>query len=423
MAMTIAERILARAGGKDTVKPGEVIDAKVDLAMSHDSTAMVIKQFGKIGAKKVWDPESIVVILDHRVPANTVESADAHKLIRRVTGHQDIRLFYDVGMGICHLIMVEHGHVIPGQLIVGTDSHCTTYGALGAVGTGIGATEMAGVWATGTLWLKVPETVQIKYNGSLPDAVSGKDIALYTIGQLGVEYANYKSIEYTGEITSGLDIEDRISICNMSVEMGAKFSTVAFDEKTKRFYSERFPSHLKTATENAVLPDDDAVYSEIREFDLSEMEPQVACPSNVDNVVPVSQVAGTEINQVLLGTCTNGTLKDFEIASKILKGSKIHKNVRMYVVPGSRKVYLECLRSGCIESLIEAGCVLLNPGCGPCFGAHQGLLAPGEIALTTSNRNFRGRMGSPEAKIYLASPATAAASAISGKISDPREVI
>jgi 3-isopropylmalate dehydratase large subunit len=318
--------------------------------------------------------------------------------------------------------MMEKGHVSPGELIVGTDSHSTSYGALGALGTGIGATEMASVWATGELWLKIPETVKIVYNGTKPGTVYGKDIILHTIGKLGVEHANYKAIEFAGEVTSELGIDDRISICNMSVEMGAKFATVPFDNKTEGFFRANFPDHLDKLNKDNLTADDGVKYADTREFDITDLEPQVACPPSVGDVKPVNEVAGVEFQQALLGTCTNGSLTDLEVAAKYLMGSKIHRNVRMYVVPGSRTIYLEALKKGLIETFVEAGCVILNPGCGPCMGSHQGLLAPGEVALSTSNRNFRGRMGSPEAKIYLASPATVAASALSGSITAPWEV-
>jgi 3-isopropylmalate/(R)-2-methylmalate dehydratase large subunit len=422
MAMTLAEKTIARASDLPSVKPGEVAVAKIEKAMSHDSTAMVLRRFGQLGAKSVWDPDRIIVVLDHRVPASTIESASAHKIIRKVVSHQNIKNFYDVGEGICHNIMIERGHVAPGELIVGTDSHSTTYGALGALGTGIGATEMAGVWATGKLWFKVPETIKISYNGDLPEMAYGKDIALYTIGKLGVEFANYKAIEYTGDSISKMPVEGRLTLCNMSVEMGAKFSTVPFDEITKQYLKEHMPSILESVAEKNLLPDPEADYTEMREFDISDLKPQVACPNNVDNVKPVEDVTDTEIHQAFLGACTNGHLTDLEVASKFLKDKKIHENVRMYVTPATRNIYLEALKKGIIEIFINAGCVVLNPGCGPCIGTHQGLLAPGETAISSSNRNFRGRMGSPDAKIYLASPATVAASALFGVITDPRGV-
>ena len=419
---TIAEKVLARASGEDDLSPGKIVNASVDRAMSHDTTALVLKQFGQIGAGKIWDPDRVVVVLDHRVPANTVESAHSHTLVRKVVKHQGIKTFYDVGEGIGHILMMEKGHVIPGELIVATDSHTTSYGALGALGTGIGATEMASVWATGELWLKVPPTIKISYRGKLPGNISGKDLILHTLGKLGAEFANYKALEFSGEVTRALPVDDRITICNMSVEMGAKFATVPYDSITEEFFRTNFPQVPDNIDKNILQADPDAEYHDFREFDISGLEPQVACPPSVDDVKPAGDVAGIEFQQALLGTCTNGSLSDLEIASKYLKGNRIHKNVRMYVVPGSRKIYLDALRKGLIEIFIRSGCVILNPGCGPCMGAHLGLLAPGEVALSTSNRNFRGRMGSPEAKIYLASPATVAASALSGTITPPWEV-
>jgi 3-isopropylmalate/(R)-2-methylmalate dehydratase large subunit len=390
--------------------------------MSHDTTALVIKQFGLIGSKKVWDPEKISVILDHRVPANTIESADAHKLIRRVLRHQAITNFHDIGEGICHLVMLEKGYVQPGQLIIGTDSHSTTYGALGAFGTGVGATEMAAVWATGELWLKVPESIKINLTGEKPKNITGKDIILHTIGKLGVDRANYKAVEFITEKTGGITIDDRISICNMSVEMGAKCGMFPFDEVTEEYYKSNHPSLMGMISKESYHSDPDAKYSEVMDINIGDLEPQVATPHNVNNVKPAGEAAGVEIDQALLGTCTNGTLSDLETAAGYIKGNQVHKNVRMIVVPGTRRIYLEAMKKGLLEVFVEAGAVVLSPGCGPCMGAHQGLLGSGEVAVSSSNRNFRGRMGSPEAEIYLASPATVAASAVAGKLTDPRGV-
>jgi 3-isopropylmalate/(R)-2-methylmalate dehydratase large subunit len=422
MKMTIAEKVLARKSGSESVKAGDIVVAEVDKAMSHDSTAMVAKSFDEIGKDNVWDPQRLIVVLDHRVPANTVESASAHKLIRSVVNSHGLEHFYDVGSGICHMLMMEQGHVIPGELIVGTDSHSTSYGALGALGTGIGATEMAAVWSFGELWMKVPETIKISLSGKKPADITGKDIALHILGKLGVEHANYRSIEFSGEMVSELKVEDRISLCNMSVEMGAKFSIFPFDSITKDFFKNVHPGIKLEPDENELHSDSGALLHAVHEFDLTDLKPQVACPGNVDRIKPVTEVAGTKFHQALLGTCTNSTLRDLETAARHLKDKTIHKDVRMYVVPGTRKIYLDALKSGLIEIFLEAGCTLLNPGCGPCMGAHQGLLAPGEVALSTSNRNFKGRMGSPEAEIYLASPATVAASALTGVITDPGEV-
>ncbi|UCH89547.1 MAG: 3-isopropylmalate dehydratase large subunit [Thermoplasmata archaeon] len=423
MPMTIAQKTLALKSNNKSVEAGDIVVANADRAMSHDSTALVVKQFEKLGIDKVWDNERIIVVLDHRVPANTIESASSHKAIRDFVQKQEIKNFYDVGFGICHTLMTEQGHVKPGELILGTDSHTTTYGALGAVSTGIGATEMAALWATGQIWLKVPETIRIRYDGNKASNVFGKDIMLYTLGKLGVDFANYKAIEYAGNIIPELSIEDRITICNMSVEMGAKFGTFPFDDITNKHYSKRYPHLLEGIDFNSLQPDPDAKYSEERVFDLNELTPQIAVPNNVDNVKAVSEVAGKKFHQALLGTCTNSTLKDLEVAAAYLKGNRIHHDIRMYVVPGSRQIYLDALKKGLIEIFIESGCIILNPGCGPCMGAHQGLLAPGEVALSTSNRNFKGRMGSYEAEIYLASPATVAASALTGAITEPQEVV
>jgi len=422
MSDTIAQKILARASGNNSVDPGEIVMAAVDRAMSHDTTALVIKQFGQIGAKRVWDPEKITVVLDHRVPANTVESADAHKLIRRVLEHQGIMNFHDVGEGICHLVMMEKGYVQPGRLIVGTDSHSTTYGALGALGTGVGATEMAAIWATGELWLKVPETIKIVFKGEKPKSITGKDLILHVIGKLGVDYANYRAVEFYADRNDLLAIDDRISICNMSVEMGAKCGIVPYDGVTENYFKNNHSSLVHEIKREDLLADKDAKYCRENEFEIGSLEPQIAEPHNIDNVKTVHELAGIKIHQALLGTCTNGTLMDLKLAAAQLKGNVVHKHVRMIVVPGTRNIYLEALKLGLIQSFMEAGAVVLSPGCGPCMGAHQGLLAPEEVAISSSNRNFRGRMGSPDAEIYLASPATVAASAVRGEISVPEEV-
>lgn len=418
MSLTISEKILARASGKSSVEAGEIVDANVDLAMSHDNAALVSDVFKQIGVEKVWNPDKIVIVLDHRTPANIIKAAEAHKNIRKFVRDQGIRNFYDVGEGICHQVLPERGYVKPGMLIVGTDSHTTTYGAFGAFSTGIGATEMACVWATGKLWLKVPETIKMVIRGKLQDMVTAKDLILYIIGEIGSDGADYKAIEFYGETVESLSVSSRMTISNQAMEAGAKAAIVPPDNRTLDYLKDRVKGKMKL-----VYADEDANYEDVLEFDISDLEPQVACPHAVDNVKPVSEVAGIEIDQAVLGSCTNGRLEDLEIAAKILKGRKVSSNVRMIVIPASREVYLEALKKGYIEIFLRAGATIINPGCGPCLGAHQGVLAGGERAITSTNRNFKGRMGSPDSEIYLASPATVAISAVKGKISDPREVL
>ena len=418
MGMTISEKILARASGKERVEAGEIIEANVDLAMSHDNAALVSKIFKEIGVDKVWDSDKIAIILDHRAPANIIKAAEAHKSIREFIRGQGIKNFYDVGEGICHQVVPEKGYVKPGMLIVGTDSHTTTYGAFGAFSTGIGATEMACVWATGKLWLKVPETIKMVINGKLQEMVTAKDVILHIIGEIGSDGANYKAIEFYGETVKNFSVSSRMTISNQAMEAGAKAAIVPPDEKTINYLRNRVRGEIEP-----VYSDGDANYESEMEFDVSDLEPQVACPHTVDNVKPVSEVEGIEIDQAVLGSCTNGRLEDLEIAAKILKGKRIAPGVRMIVIPASREIYLEALKRGYIEIFLRAGATIINPGCGPCLGAHQGVLASGERAISSTNRNFRGRMGSPDSEVYLASPATVAASAIEGKIVDPRRVV
>ena len=415
--MTISEKILAKSADKNRVEPGEIIDAKVDMAMSHDNAALVSKVFGEIGIKNVWNPEKIVIILDHRVPANNIKAAEAHKKIRDFIRKQKIKHFYDAGEGICHQVMIEKGHARPGMLVVGTDSHTTTYGAIGVFSTGIGATEMAAVWATGKLWLKVPETIRINISGNPPKLVTSKDIILHIIGKIKSDGANYKAIEFYGETIDKMSIESRLTMSNQSMEAGAKAAIIPPDSKTIEYVKSRTKESF-----DIVKADNDAKYEEILDFDVTDLEPMVACPHTVDNVKPVREVAGLEINQAVLGSCTNGRLEDLELAAKIIDGKNVHKNVRMIVVPASREIYLKAIEKGFIQKFVKAGAMVINPGCGPCLGAHQGILASGERAITSTNRNFRGRMGSPDSEIYLASPATVVASAIRGEITDPRDL-
>lgn len=417
MGKTFVEKILGKKAGKEVV-PGEIVVVEPDRLMSHDNTAAISKKFKSIGIRKVAYPDRIVIILDHCVPAASEKYATNHKVIREFVKEQGIRNFFDIHNGICHQVFIEKGFALPGNLILGSDSHTTSYGAVGAFSAGIGRTEMAALYATGELWLKVPQSYKIIVTGKFPEGVSAKDLILHIIGAIGSDGAIYKSVEFTGEAISDMSVSDRIILSNMSAEMGAKNGYFATDDKTREF--------LKGKTEEEyeeIHPDEDADYKKILEFDVTNLSPQVAKPHAVDNVSPVEEVKGIKINQALLGTCTNGRLNDLESAAKILKGKKIHPDTRMLVFPASQEVMLEAMRKGILEILSEAGAVLMNPGCGPCLGAHEGTLAPGEVCISTANRNFKGRMGCKDAFVYLASPETVSASAIKGEIADPREVI
>ena len=417
--MNICEKILARTSGKKEVSPGEIVEAKVDMAMVNEITGpLAIEAFHEIGIEKVWDNQRIVMVLDHQIPADSVKSAELHKIMRKFAKEQGIQHFYDVGFGgVCHQVMVEKGHVRPGELIVGADSHTCTYGALGAFGTGIGSTEMAAVFATGRIWLKVPETIKISVTGTFQRFVTAKDLILNVIGQIGADGALYKAIEFNGPTIESLSISERMTLCNMAVEAGAKTGIINPDEKTILYVRNRTREPFKPLTS-----DFDAEYEKAIEIDVSGLEPQIACPHSVDNVKPAAEVEGTPINQAFIGSCTNGRIEDLRLAAEIIKGKKISSDVRFLVTPASQEVYLQALREGLLETFVEAGACVCNPTCGACFGGHMGLLADGEICISSSNRNFIGRMGSPRAKIYLASPATVAASAIKGEITDPRRL-
>jgi homoaconitate hydratase family protein len=367
----------------------------------------------------VWAPAKIVIALDHRAPAECEETASVHKQIRDFARQQGIKNLYDVGEGVCHQLMAEKGHVRPGNLLVGADSHTVTAGAFGAFATGIGATELAAVWATGKIWLRVPETVRITLEGRLGPWAGAMDLSLFLIGVLGAYGAEYKAIEYGGKGIRGLGIGQRMTLCNMSVEMGAKAAIIAPDALTNRYLRKWGASN----TRKIVCADADATYESELEVDMRRIRPMVACPHSVDNVKDIEEVEGTTVQQAVIGSCTNGRLEDLQAAARILKGRKIHPGVRLIVVPASRAVLLGAINDGTLKTLIEAGAVVENPGCGPCLGAHQGILAPGENCISTTSRNFQGRMGSSEAKIYLASPATVAASALKGEIADPRKVV
>jgi len=391
--------------------------------MSHENADLVRKTFQEIGARQVWDAGKIVIVLDHRVPAESEKTATTHKAIRDFVRQQGIRNFYDVGRGgICHQVLAENGHVLPGMVVVGTDSHTTTHGAFGAFAAGIGATEMAGVWTEGRLWFKVPSTIRIEVTGELRRWISAKDLILYIIGQLGADGADYRSVEFDGPVIRDLSVSGRMVLANLSMEMGAKCAFTPVDEKLLRYLARRTATVLPSEARYA--PDPDARYERVLPIDVSEVlrEPQVACPHSVDRVRPVSEVSGLAVNQAVLGSCTNGRLEDFEIAARILDGQRVHPRTRLLVIPASQEIYLESMRLGYIQKLVEAGAMVNPPGCGPCVGVHQGILAAGEVCISSTNRNFLGRMGSKDSRVYLASPAVVAASAVAGAIVHPAEV-
>ena len=415
MGKTLTEKVLGRKAGQD-VRAGEVVTVSPDYVLSHDNSAAIIKEFRKLGVKKVRAPGKIVIVLDHIVPAADEKYAQNHKSIREFVAEQGIPNFFDINAGICHQVLPEQGFALPGLIIVGSDSHTPSYGALGAFATGIGRTETACTWATDEIWLRVPETIRIDLAGRMAPGVFAKDLSLKLIGDHGAEMANYKAVEFAGPSAHDFSVGARLTLANMSAEMGAKNGYFAPDDKALKWLEGRARAPFV-----AVSSDPDASYESVLPFNLDGLEPQIACPHTVDNVKPVAAVAGKPVNQVLIGTCTNGRLEDLEAAAAIFKGRKVHRSVRVLVVPASWQVYREALRSGALAVIVDAGCVILNSGCGPCLGAHEGLLAAGEVCLSTSNRNFRGRMGHRDSEIYLASPSTAAASAVTGKITDPRE--
>ncbi|MDD5257459.1 3-isopropylmalate dehydratase large subunit [Methanothrix soehngenii] len=409
---TISQKILSRASGYDGMaEPGEIVEAEIDYAMSHDGTSVLaIRSFREMGSERVWDPDRVVVPYDHIVPANNETAADLQREVRNWAREQNISHFFDCGTGVCHQVFPEQGFALPGTLLVGADSHSCTYGAFGAFGTGVGATDMAEIYSAGRLWFRVPETIGIKVEGRLAPFVSAKDIALQVIGDLGADGATYKAVEYIGPAIEGLSISGRMTLCNLGVEMGAKAAIVPPDEKTDEWLRGRARQPY-----TQVFSDPDS-YQQQYDYDIAELEPQVAAPFRVDNVRPVSELAGLKIDQAFIGTCTNGRLEDLEAAARILKGKRVR--ARTLVIPASREVLLDALKRGIIQTLVEAGAMIGPPGCGPCLGAHMGVLAEGEVCVSTSNRNFPGRMGKG-GLVYLASPATVAASALQGRLAVP----
>jgi 3-isopropylmalate/(R)-2-methylmalate dehydratase large subunit len=422
MAQTITEKILARAAGLETAEAGDIVQAKVDLVMGTDATLpLSILELARMGAARVFDPEKVVAVIDHFAPAPNVEAATRSKMIRDFALHQGLVHCFEPGCGrsgVCHALLPELGLVLPGSVVLGGDSHTTTYGALGAFATGMGSTDIAAAMALGETWLRVPESIKFHYHGTLPKWVGGKDLILYTLGEIGVAGAIYKAMEFCGPTIEALPMSDRFTMCNMAVEAGAKNGIIAPDAETERYLSDR-----TTRPYQLLRSDDDASYAATHEFACQELQPQVAYPFSPDQARPVQQAADVEIDAVIIGSCTNGRLEDLQIAAQILRGNHIARGVRLIVLPATQDTYVEALREGLLEVFAQAGGAISTPTCGPCFGGHMGLLAAGERAVSTTNRNFVGRMGHPESEVYLASPAVAAASAVAGRIAHPEEIV
>ena len=450
MGYTFAEKALARAAGLPHAVAGQVVDARPDVVLSHDNTAAIAKIFHSIGVARVAQPARLAIVIDHAAPAPTPQHAQTHAEIRAFVQEQGLQNFFDVGRGICHQVLSEEALVWPGQLILGADSHTTHYGWLGAFGAGVGRTEVAALWATGELWLRVPETMKIVVTGELSHGVTAKDLCLHLIGQMGADGGLYMSIEFSGSAIERLSLESRMVIPNMMAEFGAKNAYLPPDEGVFEYLTQKakdkgqrtkgkgqnpnvqLPNakqeqseiqNLKSKIQNlALYPDADANYAAVHSIDATQIGPMIAGPHRVDKAQPLSTLRGKRVHQAFLGTCTNGRVEDIAAAADIVKGRKVAPGTRFIVIPASSEIYAATLRQGCLQTLVEAGAVIGAPGCGPCMGNHLGILAPGEVCLSTANRNFKGRMGQPDAEIYLSSPAVVAASAITGVITDPREV-
>ncbi|MCD6218344.1 3-isopropylmalate dehydratase large subunit [bacterium] len=419
MGMTFAQKVLANRSGNGHVEVGQIVTVSPDHVLTHDNTAAIIgKITDELDKYGVVNPELLIIVLDHVIPAATEKNAAEHKKIREYVNKHSIKNFFDIGEGICHQVVYENGFALPGGLILGSDSHTCSYGAVGTFSSGIDRTESAALMLTGETWLKVPPTIKITLNGILNPPVSAKDLVLHIIGDIGADGANYCAVEFHGDIAN-LQMDDRFTIANMGIEMGAKIAVFPVDEITESFLTEH---GVSPDMYDAVFADPDASYIQELVYNLDEIKPVLSCPHTVDNVKQVSEIRELEIDQCLIGTCTNGRLSDLRVAAEILKGKIIARNIRLLILPASKRIYREAMQEGLFEIFINAGAVILPPGCGPCLGAHQGALAPGEICLSTANRNFKGRMGCKDAEIYLASPATVAASAITGKITNPEDV-
>jgi 3-isopropylmalate/(R)-2-methylmalate dehydratase large subunit len=420
MGMTLGEKILAAHAGVKEVRPGQFIEVAADIVLSNDITAPIaIREFEKLGVERVFDPERVVMVPDHFAPNKDIKSAEQCRAMREFARAQGLRHYFEVGrMGIEHVLLPEQGLVVPGDVVVGADSHTCTYGALGAFATGMGSTDIAVAMATGYTWMRVPETIQVVYHGTLRPWVGGKDLILYTIGQIGVSGARYKAIEFAGPAIDGLPMAGRFTMANMAIEAGGKAGLFAVDEVTLAYVNGRSsrPYHVYDA-------DADANYSQVIEIDAGQIEPQVAFPHLPENARPANQAGQVRIDQAVIGSCTNGRLEDLRVAAEVLRDRQVHPEVRCIVIPGSQQVYLDALREGLLEVFVIAGATVSAPTCGPCLGGHMGVLAAGERAVSTTNRNFRGRMGHPDSQVYLAGPAVAAASAVAGRIAGPEEVL
>ena len=445
---TFAQKALARAAGLAFVEVGQVVDARPDIVLSHDNTAAIRRIWQEFGQERVLIPDRIAITLDHAVPAPTTKHAQNHAEIRHFVQEQGIRHFFEVGRGICHQVLSEEAIVLPGQLILGADSHTTHFGWLGAFGAGIGRSEVATLWATGELWLRVPESMKIVLEGTLPPGVTAKDFALRVIGDLGADGGLYQSVEFHGSGIAAMSLESRMVLPNMMAEFGAKNAWIAADAKTMAYLEPRLarragdretrrqgdketvqrsgqdfsPSPPLLVSLSPCLPDPDAAYAAVHHYRAAELETYIACPHSVDKVTPLSAVAGTRVQQAFLGTCTNGRLEDLAAAAAVIRGKRVAPGVRFLVIPASSEVLKAALAQGYIRDFVEAGAVIGVPGCGPCMGNHMGIPAPGEVTISSANRNFRGRMGTADAEIYLANPAVVAATAVAGVIADPREI-
>ena len=419
MSMTITEKILAIHAGRDHVRPGELIQVKVDLALANDITApLAIKVFEELGRNEVFDREKIALVPDHFVPNKDIPSAQQVKFVRDFAKRYSIKNFFELGeVGIEHVLLPEKGMIAPGNIVIGADSHTCTYGALGAFSTGVGSTDLGVIMATGETWLKVPETIKIVFSGKLRKWVSGKDLILYLLKELGVEGAIYKALEFSGDTVKELSMADRFTMANMAVEVGAKNGIFEPDKKVTEYIKERGAKE-----EIYVYSDPDARYERVVNINSEEIFPQIACPHSPDNVISVNEIGDVRLDQVFIGSCTNGRLEDLRIASQVIKGKKIANDLRLIVIPSTPWIYKKALQEGIIDTFLDSGAVIGPPCCGPCLGGHMGILAEGEIALSTTNRNFKGRMGHPESKVYLSNPAVAAASAVAGKIISPEEL-
>jgi 3-isopropylmalate/(R)-2-methylmalate dehydratase large subunit len=436
---SFAQKAIARAAGLDFVEVGQTVDARPDWVLSHDNTAAIRQTWLEFGQDRVAIPEKLAITLDHAVPAPTTKHAQNHAEIRKFVAEQGIRHFFEVGRGICHQVLSEEAVVLPGQMILGADSHTPHFGWMGAFGAGIGRSEVATLWATGELWLRVPESMKIVLEGDLPPGVTAKDFALRIIGDLGADGGLYASVEFTGSGIERLSLESRMVLPNMMAEFGAKTAYIAPDEKTIAYLEivlqkrlsdleiERLASAGQSSnhliTQSLLYPDPDAVYASTHLYNAADLEPYVACPHSVDNVVPLSAIAGTRVQQAFIGTCTNGRIEDLAAAAAVVQGQRIAAGTRLLVIPASSQVLQEALRLGYIQTFVEAGAVIGVPGCGPCMGNHMGIPAPGEVTISSANRNFQGRMGTRDAEIYLSNPAVVAASAIAGVIADPKDVM